>query len=479
MVPRSYLHQSKVSKPTMEKSERADHPVVMQQGTGKKISKERKASSGGKPAWMSSAPPASASQPMVIPTRTRNGRERKCKVVTPKTPDKTEEEQVAHDPAAIPSSMAAWLAMMSLPNPQYKPELTRNGRSKSGSRSRRRGTANADDGKNTSLASSFQSWGMLMRPPSDLGLDNSSVASDTTLDAAFSVRSISNDSMPSLDTDYGSSPSADSPSTPATTSRSRRGTPRKQKELSSSVTEDCLLDHPLLPPLPAEVSERDASETDTSSLCTPCPPPVKVKSSFKSNLTASLAVLRSAARSFSGFVSRDEYLTRSMLSMTPPFTDERRPLHSLELPNPALRRYLNPSNGCSPELHLHYESPPPYQARSRCTASIQLQTYERVPQPSSKASAPPIFGSAHSANEAITAAADEPYSTPSPRPREIRENSDFLRVIVLEMNMRRSGRMNEASPGRARMWLPARQVGKSEEEEREDGVPKRWLGQTE
>lgn len=451
---------------------------MTRQGKGKKANKERKASCGGKPAWMSSAPPASASQPMVIPTRTRKSRERKPKGVTPKIREKTEGEQFAHDPEALPSSMAAWLAMMSLPNPQYKAELARNRRSKSGSRSRREETANADDGKNALPASSFQSWSMLMSPPSDLGLENSSVASDTTLDAASFVRSISNDSMPSLDTDYGSSPSTSGFSTPGTVSRSRRGTPRKQKELSSSITEDCLLDHPLLPPSPTGISDRDASETDASSLCTPSPPPVKAKSSFKSNLTASLAALRSAARSFSGFVSRDEYLTRSMLSMTPPFTDERRPLPSLEPPEPALRRYLNPSNVVSPELRLHHESSPPYQARSRCTASVQLQTYERVPQPSSKASAPPVFASTASAKEAITAAADEPYSAPSPRPREIRENSDFLRVIVLEMNMRRSGRMNDATPGRARMWLPARQVGKNDEE-REDGVPKRWLGQTE
>ncbi|KAL8832434.1 MAG: hypothetical protein Q9191_000254 [Dirinaria sp. TL-2023a] len=416
---------------------------------------------------------------MIIPTRTRSGRERRTKVMTPKTLEKTEDEQVAHDPEAIPSSMAAWLALISLPTPQYKPDLTRNGRSKSGSRSRLGEITDTDDCENTPPASSFRSWSMLMSPSSDLGLENNSVVSDTTYDAASFVRSISNDSVPSLYTDYGSSPSTSGFSTPGTVSRSRRGTPRKQKELSSSITEDCLLDHPLLPRSPTEALDRDASETDASRLCMPSPPPVKAMSSFKSNLTASLGVLRSAARSFSGLVSREEYLTRSMLPMTPPFTDERRPLPSLKLPDPALRRYLNPSNVVSPELHLHHESPRPYQARSRCTASIQLQTYERVPQPSSKASAPPIFASASNANEAVTVAADEPYSTPSPRPREIRENSDFLRVIVLEMNMRRSGRMNDATPGRAKMWLPARQVGKSEEEEREDGVPKRWLGQTE
>ena len=76
----------------------------------------------------------------------------------------------------------------------------------------------------------------------------------------------------------------------------------------------------------------------------------------------------------------------------------------------------------------------------------------------------------------------------SPRQREPRENCDFLRVIVLEMNMRKVGKLGEGIAGRARLWLPARQVGKvgaGEEEEGRDagersgggkGVPKRWVG---
>ena len=76
-----------------------------------------------------------------------------------------------------------------------------------------------------------------------------------------------------------------------------------------------------------------------------------------------------------------------------------------------------------------------------------------------------------------------------PKQREPRENSDFLRVIVLEMNMRKVGKLGEGSPGRARLWLPARQSGKvgaGEEEESKDAgdrnggagkeVPRRWEG---
>ena len=68
-----------------------------------------------------------------------------------------------------------------------------------------------------------------------------------------------------------------------------------------------------------------------------------------------------------------------------------------------------------------------------------------------------------------------------PRQREPRENSNFLRVIVLEMNMRKVGKLSDASPGRARLWLPARQAGRTgiEEESGKDerkGTPQRWAG---
>lgn len=43
------------------------------------------------------------------------------------------------------------------------------------------------------------------------------------------------------------------------------------------------------------------------------------------------------------------------------------------------------------------------------------------------------------------------------RQREVRENPDFLRVIVLEMNMRRGGKLSETAPGKARLVLPPRQ----------------------
>ena len=77
-------------------------------------------------------------------------------------------------------------------------------------------------------------------------------------------------------------------------------------------------------------------------------------------------------------------------------------------------------------------------------------------------------------------AAEEPFSIPGPKQREPRENSDFLRVIVLEMNMRRSGQLGDGAPGKARMSLPARLPSKKEGESIEsgmakEGVPRRWV----
>jgi len=69
------------------------------------------------------------------------------------------------------------------------------------------------------------------------------------------------------------------------------------------------------------------------------------------------------------------------------------------------------------------------------------------------------------------------WLVPMQRQREPRENSDFLRVIVLEMNMRRKGKLDAKSLGRARVWLPPRKGGdKVEELSTGKDVPKRWVG---
>ena len=64
------------------------------------------------------------------------------------------------------------------------------------------------------------------------------------------------------------------------------------------------------------------------------------------------------------------------------------------------------------------------------------------------------------------------------RQREPRENADFLRVIVLEMNMRRVGKLDARAVGRARIWLPPRKTSasKAPASNGTGGVPHRWIG---
>jgi len=76
---------------------------------------------------------------------------------------------------------------------------------------------------------------------------------------------------------------------------------------------------------------------------------------------------------------------------------------------------------------------------------------------------------------------------PVQRQREPRENGEFLRICVLEMNMRRAGKLEPETPGaggsggggggmmaartgRRAFWLPPRQMG------RESTRGRRWVG---
>ena len=477
MVPRSYSHTSPSLKSWVD-SEKDVAPVKARDHVRKPSSKKDKALGTGKPTWMSSAPAATPSKPMVIPTRTRNGGARRTKEASYDKMRSIEDgASYVHDPTAVPTSAAAFIAITSPLASTLGTEAPRTPRFDGGSRKTRTRDEELGISQHAMSASSPRSWSMLLSPPNESDLENISIGSDITLSGASFGRSLSNESMPSLDTDYGSSTSASSISTPGTLCGSRGGIERKPKGVCSSKIEECPLDHPLLPLPPTEDSGLASLAIDTGLAASNPPSTRRRQSGFRSNLSA---LFRSAARSFSNFsapaISRDEYLTRSLLPISPPFTDERRPLPLLEPPDPTLRRYLNPITASPAELHTHHEHAPSQKARSQCTTSIQLQTYQRTPRPSAKASAPPIFASA---NAAIAEAADEPFTVSSPRPRELRENSDFLRVIVLEMNMRRSGIMSETAPGKARMWLPARQVGKREEEgSQRNGLPRRLVGMT-
>jgi hypothetical protein len=214
-----------------------------------------------------------------------------------------------------------------------------------------------------------------------------------------------------------------------------------------------------------------------------------LKSAFKSNLTASLRALRQAARSFSTLnfssIPPEDFLTRSILTIDPPvpYTDERRPQLEEE-PTAALRRYLNPTTNS----RLEQPSPVPTSATSRgFTASIQMQTYKVQRQKSAQSAEGrvkrPSLGASGANSCAVLTNSDKSTASleiplPGPRQREMRENSDFIRIAVMEMAMRKRGKLDDQRPGRARWALPPRKISSKPYEIREDGVPARWVAVT-
>ena len=286
---------------------------------------------------------------------------------------------------------------------------------------------------------------------------------------SMTSRSISSESIttmpPSLDLDAPSFVSQwDNISTPESYGRQER----REKIVQSPPTEDCILDHPLLHFNPDDCEE--LATLDMPDLAT-SPPSADRFRLFKSNLTASFQALKSAAKSFSNFtapsVPPDDLLTRSLLS--PKFTSEMRPKQLQGLPSPELRRYLNPQPApISPaELSMQLHDALMLDVDTETSPMIQMQTYERRGRASSR----------KRRMDPMSEAGRALSSSPAVRQREPRENCDFLRVIVLEMNMRRVGKLDAKAVGRARIWLPPRKPGSSKPTslQTQSGVPDRWI----
>ncbi|KAI0180326.1 hypothetical protein GGR52DRAFT_238704 [Hypoxylon sp. FL1284] len=401
--------------------------------------------------------------------------------------------QDAHSPDAIPPSVAALLAVTSIPPPSRRRRSSQKTRSRDSSRDsritvdsivRRSQVSEKElsqelseefgrDLSDISLSSYDRSpMDMLLSPPEELDeldQDGASVNSDSAFTSTLSTRAASFDSIPSLGDSLGTSfvTSIDSPVSP----RGRKiRVPRRSLEPVSSPPGQHL-DHPLSTKNNVEVEQLDfrvfeaksstAGQKQTTGL-TP------LKSVFKSNLTASLRALRSAARTLSSFTATsippDDFLTRSILTIDPrvPFTDERMPPILEEEPSEAMRRYLNPTSSARPESRAR--SP----VRSY-TASIQMQTYKVQRSKGSPAAGRP-------ASQAGGSAKSPPayVSPPGPRQREMRENSDFIRIAVLEHLMRKRGKLDDQREGRARWLLPPRKSSSRPYEIGTDGIPARW-----
>lgn len=339
------------------------------------------------------------------------------------------------------------------------------------------------EASNNAAPGSHKSMGVLLEI-----VDSDSVGEEalcTTEDSCHLIgsRTTSSDSIPSLSCDEQSLLSQSSPSTPEAFRVSRSGSfaGKKSRPRALPIVEDCGLDHPL--GLPSPVDDDFAHFID-SPLSARSGDVGRRKSSFKSNLTLSLQTLKTRALSSLQQLNLNTTIqspTSSMSSMSdaalwqhpfifPRLSSEIRPSYS-GAPSESQRRYFNPS-----PLNFDEQQGVYRQAlhstllldTDDSVPMIQMQTYERARPRKSRRKG----GATTEAGRALN-------GPPLMRQREPRENGDFLRVVVLEMNMRREGKFEEGMGGRARIWLPPRRMSSADNEEIEEGrVPKRWVGVT-
>ena len=374
--------------------------------------------------------------------------------------------------------------------------------------------------------SSSPALSVLLEDGSDDEEDPGDVGSEEGMPGySYTPRSSSSESVPSLERDDRSALSSfgvSSPRTPPDLAGRRTSSPSHLKGSlrgrSLRLLSEATSDHPLAAPpsssSPAADDDDDLLLTPPGRSSTPSP-----HSSFTSNLTLSLRRLKAAVTlptlRFATAPSQRATTTSRFSDATlwshpylfPRLTAEIRPPTIAGTPSEAQRRYLNPNNPSPkakprPLTFEEQEAPfqlalhAPYLAEAPADLpAIQMQTYggrrkaqaqaptRRSPDPDSEA------------GRALAAAAAQLVAAGA-RQREPRENSDFLRVVVLEMNMRREGKLEA---GRARIWLPPRRgeggvAGGEREEEEEDedeerrrrrrqgkergdaGVPRRWRG---
>lgn len=319
---------------------------------------------------------------------------------------------------------------------------------------------------------------LLLSPPELVANDVDSVAESTA--RCVLARTTSAESIPSLGGDSFTSDTLSSLDTPPAMtpwSPRRRPSPvRRSLEPVCHPSHDAE-EHPLAADLDANLDASDADDerpADEAPKALPAAVSKPLRSVFRSNLTASLRALRSAARSFSSANqpsgSADDLLTRSVLAIDPrvPYADERRPPVTEEMPSAELRRYLNPSTSSLVD-------PQPQSSRAY-SASIQMRTYKvqrsRSPHLSSRSAMATTSGCGPPSRAGC------PALVPGMRQREVRENPDFIRIAVMEMAMRKRGKLDSNKPGRARWALPPRRPPTEPYEIGPNGVPARWAPMT-
>lgn len=389
------------------------------------------------------------------------------------------------------------------------------------------------------LVSSDPTMEVLLSPPETGGFVPRTVSYESfARSTRSSSRSSSSDSIPSLDGETSSIVSWSVPGTPRPppSKRVSSGATTPKATLSSPPSIECL-QHPLLVQHNEEDAHYDTAvknplRNDTPTFEIPRHRPEKRWSppSAKSTLTMSLKAIRSAARSFSNFaapslsVLPDDHLSRGLFGSQgqhPAFPAEMRPRQVSGVPTSAMRRYLNPSHSTVPgDFHLHGASwdhldleavaarvpiidQNGYVVTATTPPVIKMQTYVRVtptsPRHSSRSALPDLTTRVNRTvrlSASMPSTADPFLQTTPPvapnRPRrEPRENADFLRVCVLEMSMRRAGKLEAVAiggvgAGKAKFWLPPRTDGTTDDEEPwqemetvmigKRRVPRRWVG---
>ncbi|KAJ6780694.1 hypothetical protein PWT90_10072 [Aphanocladium album] len=412
-----------------------------------------------------------------------------------------------HSPDAVSPSVAALLAMTDIP--RHRTSSSSSVRQKRGKTDRPLTVKDIVQHQHVSekeLSISLTSSSpldVLLSPPDDVPTEDDMSTCESP-DGSSLHNTISYDSVPSLGDSYATDV-ASSLDSSSYFSRPRRMRSPARKSLEPVRSPPHILsdEHPLSIKMDADdeytVVLAPIEEPSMSVFSEPFRP---LKAAFKSNLTASLRALRSAAKSFSSInfpsLPPDDLLSRSILTIDPnvPYTDERRPPVTEEMPSAELRRYLNPTTR---PLEAQQDGP----QRPRL-ASIQMQTYKvhrsrLSPSRNPPSSALPSAASAPTtgvvgAGGSPTQKSDHPPQQQQQqqqhhpkvllpvamRQREMRENPDFIRIAVMEMAMRKRGKLDDRKPGRARWALPPRKApikpaGNTTDEIGPNGVPTRWI----
>ena len=479
MVPRSFMYGSSPPRDSHFDEKGGRRPVRKSASPRIEITSALRPTS---PARTTTEPVRIPTQPVTArapaPERTKSAQPQSLPTRNSRASGVMTRKASAHDPNALPPAIAALLAVTDIPRPKKNQFRRRPDGQRRISIDELVNDWKKDESLNGSLSSS-PALSVLLEDTDDNEDQCATAKNSVTNESYLHTRSASAESVPSLEDDDRSILSSGSLPTPESL-RSRRSMSNLKKEKARSLpkSEECDFDHPLVPPLMRDedpddgliLSPPSGGRTSTS----------KPKLSFKSNLTTSIQALKKAAiSSISSFTLNSastpaQRSTSSLLSddmlwshpyLFPRFSPEVRP--AIEgTPSKAQRRYLNPMPLTFEEQEAPFQvalHAPFLAERVEGAATIPMQTYARGRRKvNAKRSGP------DPQSEAGRALSGGPSGV---RQREVRENSDFLRVVVLEMNMRREGKLET---GRAKIWLPPRQVSPSSE--REGRVPRRWVG---